>query len=94
MTWQQAINAMETGERCRYRGMRVIVTAVMMKRKTRINTETAQPYCIGEPFCSVRLMGAGNSGGTMYEGRLEELMGEPEYLGSKKESEEHEQRDP
>ena len=60
----------------------------------RINNETYQPYCVGEMFHSCRLLGAGRSGGAMYEGRLAEIMTEEEYLQSIKEREHHEQRNP
>lgn len=90
MNWGQALIALDTGERCRYRGIPVIVAGVEVKRLARIDNETAQPYCIGDRFYSCRLLGAGRSGGTMYDGRLDELMTEQEYLESlKKEKEEH-----
>lgn len=90
MNWGQALIALDTGERCRYRGIPVIVAGVEVKRMARISNETKQPYCIGDRFYSCRLLGAGNSGGTMYEGRLDELITEHEYLESlKKQKEEH-----
>ena len=90
MNWGQALIALDTGERCRYRGIPVIVAGVEVKRMARIDNETKQPYCDGDRFYSCRLLGAGNSGGTMYEGRLDELMTEHEYLESlKKQKEEH-----
>lgn len=90
MNWGQALIALDTGERCRYRGILVIVAGVEVKRMARIDNETKQPYCVGDRFYSCRLLGAGNSGGTMYEGRLDELMTEHEYLEFlKKQKEEH-----
>lgn len=93
MNWGQALIALDTGERCRYRGIPVIVAGVEVKRMARIDNETKQPYCDGDRFYSCRLLGAGNSGGTMYEGRLDELMTEHEYLESlkKQKEENHEQ---
>lgn len=88
MNWGQALIALDTGERCRYRGIPVIVAGVEIKRMARINNETAQPYCVGDKFYSCRLLGAGKSGGTMYDGRLDELQTEEEYLmGLKKQKE-------
>jgi hypothetical protein len=90
MNWGQALIALDTGERCRYRGIPVIVAGVEVKRMARIDNETKQSYCVGDRFYSCRLLGAGNSGGTMYEGRLDDLMTEHEYLESlKKQKEEH-----
>ena len=82
MNWGQALIALDTGEQCRYRGIPVIVAGVEVKRMARVNNETAQPYCVGDRFYSCRLLGAGRSGGTLYEGRLDELMTEEEYLKS------------
>ncbi len=90
MNWGEALIALDTGERCRYRGIPVIVAGVEIKRMARINNETTQPYCIGDKFCSCRLLGAGSSGGSMYEGRLDELQTEEEYLQSIKKGEHHE----
>lgn len=91
MNWGQALNALDTGERVRFRGIPCIITGVEVKRMARINNETYQPYCVGEMFHSCRLLGAGRSGGAMYEGRLAEVMTEEEYLVSIKERENHEQ---
>lgn len=87
MNWGQALIALDTGERCRYRGIPVIVAGVEIKRMARINNETAQPYCIGDRFYSCRLLGAGRSGGTLYEGMLDDLMTEGEYLETLKQKE-------
>lgn len=93
MNWGQAMIALDTGERCRYRGIPVIVVGVGVKRMARIDNETKQPYCVGDRFFSCRLLGAGGSGGTMYEGKLDELVTEAEYLAPlKKEKEEHHER--
>lgn len=90
MNWGEALIALDTGERCRYRGIPVIVAGVEIKRMARINNETTQPYCIGDKFYSCRLLGAGSSGGTLYEGRLDELQTEEEYLQNLKKGEHHE----
>lgn len=87
MTYGDALNALEVGFRCRFRGIPVIVAGVEVKRMARIHNETYQPYCVGDMFHSCRLLGAGRSGGAMYEGRLEEIMTEEEYLESIKERE-------
>lgn len=89
MNWGQALIALDTGERCRYRGIPVIVAGVEVKRLARVDNTTAQPYCVGDRFYSCRLLGAGQSGGTIYEGRLDELMTEEEYLHSIKKGEHH-----
>lgn len=83
MTYQQALNAMVTGEQVRYRGYHVIVAGVEQKRVPRIDGN-GMPYCIGEPFYSCRLLGRGSSGGTVYWGRPEEIMTEAEYQGTLK----------
>ena len=93
MNWGQALNALDTGERCRYRGIPVIVAGVEVKRMARIDNETAQPYCVGDRFFSCRLLGAGRSGGTLYEGRLDELQTEEEYLVELKKQKEREKTD-
>lgn len=80
MNWGEALIALDTGERVRYRGIPCIVAGVEIKRMARVDNFTAQPYCIGDRFYSCRLLGAGGSGGTMYDGRLDELMTEEEYL--------------
>jgi hypothetical protein len=90
VNWGEALIALDTGERCRYRGIPVIVAGVEIKRMARIDNETAQPYCIGDRFYSCRLLGAGSSGGTLYEGRLEELQTEEEYLVELKRQKERE----
>lgn len=90
MNWGQALIALDTGERVRYRGMPVIVAGVEVKRMARIDNTTAEPYCVGDRFYSCRLLGAGRSGGHVYEGRLDELQTEEEYLQSLKEGEHHE----
>ncbi len=92
MNWGQALIALDTGERVRYRGMPVIIAGVEVKRMARIDNTTAEPYCVGDRFFSCRLLGAGKSGGHIYEGRLEEVQTEEEYLESlkkPKEGEEH-----
>lgn len=94
MNWGQALNAMDTGERVRFRGIPCIIAGVEVKRMSRIHNETHQPYCIGDKFYSCRLLGAGRSGGAMYEGRLEEVITEEEYLVSIKKGENHEQNNP
>ena len=96
MNWGQALNALDTGERVRFRGIPCIIAGVEVKRMSRINNETYQPYCVGDKFYSCRLLGAGRSGGAMYEGRLDEIMTEGEYLMSIKEREgaEHGQGNP
>lgn len=52
MNWGQALIALDTGERCRYRGIPVIVAGVEVKRMARIDNETKQPYCAGDRFYS------------------------------------------
>ena len=55
MNWGQALNAMDTGERVRFRGIPCIIAGVEVKRMSRIHNETHQPYCIGDKFvCSAR----------------------------------------
>jgi hypothetical protein len=82
MTYGDALNALEVGFPCRFRGMQVIVAGVEVKRMARIDN-SGRPYCVGDRFYSCRLLGAGKSGGHIYEGRLEELMTEEEYQKSK-----------
>ena len=88
MTYGDALNALEVGFRCRFRGIPVIVAGVEVKRMARIDN-SGRPYCVGDRFYSCRLIEAGKSGGHIYEGRLEELMTEDEYQKSKEEH--HEQ---
>ena len=77
MTYGDALNALEVGFRCRFRGIPVIVAGM-----ARIDN-SGRPYCVGDRFYSCRLIEAGKSGGHIYEGRLEELMTEDEYQKSK-----------
>ena len=82
MTYGDALNALEVGFRCRFRGIPVIVAGVEVKRMARIDN-SGRPYCVGDCFYSCRLLEDGKSGGHIYEGRLEELMTEEEYQKSK-----------
>ena len=81
MTYGDALNALEVGFRCRFRGIPVIVAGVEVRRMVRID-HNGRPYCIGDRFYCCNLLGAGISGGHFYEGRLEELMTEEEYQKS------------
>ena len=82
MTYGDALNALEVGFRCRFRGIPVIVAGVEVKRMARIDN-SGRMYCVGDRFYSCRLLADGKSGGHIYEGRLEELMTEDEYQKSK-----------
>ena len=82
MTYGDALNALEVGFRCRFRGIPVIVAGVEVKRMARIDN-SGRMYCVGDRFYSCRLLEDGKSGGHIYEGRLEELMTEEEYQKSK-----------
>lgn len=81
MTYGDALNALEVGFRCRFRGIPVIVAGVEVRRAARIDNN-GRMYCVGDRFCSCRLLEDGKSGGHIYEGRLEELMTEEEYQKS------------
>lgn len=81
MTYEDALNALEFGTRCRFRGIPVIVAGVEVRRAARIDNN-GRMYCVGERFYSCRLLEDGKSGGHIYEGRLEELMAEEEYQKS------------
>jgi hypothetical protein len=81
MTYGDALNALEFGTRCRFRGISVIVAGVEVRRAARV-ANGGNMYCVGDLFYSCRLLGAGKSGGHIYEGRLEELMTEEEYQKS------------
>jgi hypothetical protein len=81
MTYEDALDALEVGFRCRFRGIPVIVAGVEVRRAARIDND-GRMYCIGDRFYSCRLLEDGKSGGHIYEGRIEELMTEEEYQKS------------
>ena len=81
MTYGDALNALEVGFRCRFRGIPVIVAGVEVRRAARGDND-GRMYCIGDRYYSCRLLEDGKSGGHIYEGRLEELMTEEEYQKS------------
>ena len=81
MTYEDALDALDVGSRCRFRGIPVIVAGVEVRRAARIDND-GRMYCVGDRFCSCRLLEDGKSGGHIYEGRLEELMTEEEYQKS------------
>jgi hypothetical protein len=82
MTYGDALDALEVGFRCRFRGIPVIVAGVEVRRAARIDNN-GRMYCVGDRYYSCRLLEDGKSGGHIYEGRLEELMTEEEYQKSK-----------
>lgn len=88
MTYGDALNALDTGMQVRFRGIPVIVAGVEIKRMARVDND-GRMYCVGNRFYSCRLLEAGKSGGHIYEGRLEELMSEAEYLETIKEGEQN-----
>lgn len=81
MTYGDALDALEVGFRCRFRGIPVIVAGVEVRRAARIDND-GRMCCVGDRFYSCRLLEDGKSGGHIYEGRLEELMTEEEYQKS------------
>jgi CobQ-like glutamine amidotransferase family enzyme len=47
MTYGDALNALEVGFRCRFRGIPVIVAGVEVKRMARIDNN-GRMYCVGD----------------------------------------------
>lgn len=84
----QALNAMDIGERVRFRGIPCVVVGVATRRKPVRDPHTGAWSCVGDMYFGVDLID--RNGGAM-QGRLDELMTEEEYLVSIKKGENNEQ---
>ena len=86
MNHGQALNAMDIGERVRFRGIPCIIVGVASRRKPVRDPHTGVWNCVGDMYFGVDLI---DVNGRASQGRLDEVMTEEEYLESIKEGEQH-----
>lgn len=84
MNHGQAINAMDIGERVRFRGIPCIIVGVATRRKPVRDPHTGVWSCVGDMYFGVDLI---DVNGRASQGRLDEVTTEEEYLISIKERE-------
>ena len=84
MNHGQALNAMDIGERVRFRGIPCIIVGVASRRKPVRDPHTGVWRCVGDMYFGVDLI---DVNGRASQGRLDEVMTEEEYLESIKEGE-------
>ncbi|MBQ7786141.1 MAG: hypothetical protein IJ381_08375 [Clostridia bacterium] len=78
MTHIQAMTAMDTGERVRYRDTKCIVVGILRQRKIAYNEY--RPYCVGDFYYTARVMEAESKAPCIMDVRPEDLRTEEEYL--------------
>ena len=88
MTYGEALIALDTGEKLRVRGIKVIMTGIAIRRAVRYNQTTYLPECVGDRFwsCTVQELSKGSH---VYEARLDEILTEAEYVEKIKEGEQN-----